>query len=110
MHAASADVFPVHAGRPRANALLLPTGGVLLLNALRVRNCDPVQGVVFWLLIPAVSIVVGQALAWAAGAIAVTDRTGARVPAELFQGDAEAAARAAERCVGFEILCPVQRE
>jgi crotonobetainyl-CoA:carnitine CoA-transferase CaiB-like acyl-CoA transferase len=46
----------------------------------------------------------------AAGAIAVTDRTGARVPAELFQGDAEAAARAAERCVGFEILCPVQRE
>lgn len=56
---------------PRHLALLLPTGGVLLLNALRVRNCDPVQGLVFWLLIPAVSIVVGQGLAWGAGAVAV---------------------------------------
>jgi len=64
----AADFFAL---LPRHLALLLPTGGVLLLNALRVRNCDPVQGVVFWLLIPAVSIVVGQALAWAAGAIAV---------------------------------------
>lgn len=53
---------------PRHLALLLPTAAVLSLNALRVPNCDPVQGLVFWLLIPAVSIVVGQGLAWLAGA------------------------------------------
>lgn len=54
---------------PRHLALLLPTAGVLALNALRVRNCDPVQGLVFWALIPAVSIVLGQALAWLAAAL-----------------------------------------
>ena len=54
---------------PRHLALLLPAAGVLALNALRVRNCDPVTGLVFWLLIPGVSIVVGQTLAWLAAGL-----------------------------------------
>jgi len=35
---------------------------VLLLNALRVPNCDPAAGLVFWLVIPMVSVVFGHAL------------------------------------------------
>ncbi len=40
----------------------VPPGAVLLLNALRVQNCDPLAGVAFWFLIPVVSILVGHAL------------------------------------------------
>ncbi|MEC8425474.1 MAG: hypothetical protein VX000_16930, partial [Myxococcota bacterium] len=61
----SGDFFRLLAGHL---ALLVPTAGVLGLNALRVPNCDPVQGLVFWGVIPAVSIVVGHSLAWLAGA------------------------------------------
>jgi len=55
---------------PRHLALLLPTAGILALNAVRVRNCDPLTGLLFWLLIPAVSVVIGQSLAWLAAAVA----------------------------------------
>ena len=39
-----------------------PAGLVLLLNALRVQNCDPFAGVMFWVLIPLVSVTFGHAL------------------------------------------------
>lgn len=45
-------------------ALVLPPAGLLLLNALRVRNCDISLGIAFWGVIPAVSVVAGQALAF----------------------------------------------
>ena len=35
---------------------------LLLLNALRVPNCDPAAGLIFWLAIPLVSVVFGHAL------------------------------------------------
>ena len=46
-------------------ALVVPPALVLLLNALRVKNCDLSLGLAFWGLIPAVSVVAGQALAFA---------------------------------------------
>ena len=45
---------PMHWWLDRLGARLLiavPPGGVLLLNALRVQNCDPFAGLMFWLLI-----------------------------------------------------------
>ncbi len=42
--------------------LTVPPAVVLLLNALRVKNCDPLGGVVFWALIPMVSVLFGHAL------------------------------------------------
>ncbi len=62
---------------PRNLLLLVPTAGLLTLNAARVRNCDPLLGATFWLLIPGVSIAVGQALVW--GAAAVAPRRGLRL-------------------------------
>ncbi|MBA2662131.1 MAG: hypothetical protein H0U74_07520 [Bradymonadaceae bacterium] len=47
-------------------ALLVLPFAILLLNALRVANCDLASGVGFWLLIPTFSILVGQTGAWVA--------------------------------------------
>jgi tetratricopeptide (TPR) repeat protein len=62
---------------PRNLALVLPGLVLLGANALRVRNCDPVQGLAFWLLIPVVSIAIGQGLVW--GANLVTQRRALRL-------------------------------
>ncbi len=50
---------------PKNLALVLPPLCLLSLNALRVRNCDLSMGVEFFALIPVVSVVVGQTIAWA---------------------------------------------
>jgi len=55
---------------PRTVGLALIPLGLLGLNALRVRNCDPGLGGEFWLLIPVCAAIVGQGLAWGAGALA----------------------------------------
>ena len=54
---------------PRSLGLVLPPLALLGLNAARVRNCDPALGGEFWLLIPVVSAVLGQGLAWLAAAV-----------------------------------------
>lgn len=43
-------------------AMALPPLGLLLLNMLRVRNCDPLTGLGFWLVIPMASVVIGHTL------------------------------------------------
>ena len=45
-------------------SLLLIPFFFLSLNALRVRNCDPLIGVQFWLLIPTISIFIAQSVTW----------------------------------------------
>lgn len=56
--------------------LTLPAALVLGLNALRVRNCDPFAGVVFWALIPMVSVLVGHALVFVLGRATGSGRRG----------------------------------
>lgn len=56
--------------------LLLAPLGLLLLNALRVPNCDPLAGVAFFLLIAPMALLMGQASAW--GASALLSKTWAR--------------------------------
>lgn len=68
-------------------ALVLPPAAVLLLNALRVKNCDLSLGISFWALIPAVSVVAGQALAFA-----VSWLPRARLPAALLVVSAQTGA------------------
>lgn len=80
------DFFRLLAGHL---GLLVPTAGLLALNALRVRNCDPLLGVAFWALIPAVSIAVGQSLVW--GAAALAPRRAARLGLALLVVLADAA-------------------
>lgn len=63
---------------PQHLLLLVPPAAILLLNALRIRNCDIGLGLTFWGVIPAVSIVAGQALAFG---VAVLPRW--RTPAAL---------------------------
>ncbi len=46
-------------------ALVLPAAALLLLNALRVKNCDIPLGIAFWGVIPPVSVLAGQAIAFA---------------------------------------------
>ncbi|MDG1479304.1 MAG: tetratricopeptide repeat protein [Myxococcota bacterium] len=50
---------------PANLALLVAPALLLTLNALRVPNCDLWLGVQFWLVIPAVSVVIGQTIAFA---------------------------------------------
>jgi len=66
---------------PTNLALLLPPVLLLTLNALRVRNCDLGLGVAFFGVIPAVSVVAGQALGF--GVAAAIPRRALRVPAAL---------------------------
>lgn len=49
---------------PSNLAMALPAALVLLLNALRVKNCDLPLGIAFWGVIPPVSVLAGQALAF----------------------------------------------
>ena len=59
------DPRPLAAWLDRLGArlvLTLPAAGILALNALRVKNCDPLAGAVFWAVIPMVSVLVGHAL------------------------------------------------
>ncbi len=44
--------------------LLVVPLAILSLNALRVRNCDFQTGMLFWLLIPVPSILIGQTVGW----------------------------------------------
>ena len=53
------DLLPTHLAMLIAPALLLT------LNALRVPNCDLWLGVQFWLVIPSISVVIAQTLAYA---------------------------------------------
>ncbi|MCB9778688.1 MAG: hypothetical protein H6742_09015 [Alphaproteobacteria bacterium] len=55
------DLLPWHL------ALAVPPALVLLANALRVKNCDLTLGLQFWLVLPVVSIVAGQALGFVTG-------------------------------------------
>ncbi len=55
---------------PRSVALSLPPLLLLSLNALRVKNCDAGMGAEFWLLIPVMSALMGQGVAWGAAALA----------------------------------------
>jgi tetratricopeptide (TPR) repeat protein len=54
---------------PANLALLVAPALLLTLNALRVPNCDLWLGVQFWLVIPVVSVVIGQTLAFAVAAL-----------------------------------------
>jgi predicted negative regulator of RcsB-dependent stress response len=49
--------------------MAVPPFILLCINALRVRNCDPLTGLLFWLLLPPVSILIGSAAGWLAGAL-----------------------------------------
>ena len=49
---------------PASLALLAPPFLLLLANGLRVRTCDYGAGLDFWLVIPLVSVVIGQTLGW----------------------------------------------
>ena len=69
--------------------LLGPPALALALNAARVKNCDPKLGLAFWVAIPAVSVVVGAALAF--GAAAVARSTAARAALVLAVVVADAA-------------------
>lgn len=53
---------------PRLALGVVPLG-LLLLNMVRVRNCDPLTGLAFWLAIPVPSIVIGHTLGFAAAAV-----------------------------------------
>ncbi|MFT5686800.1 MAG: hypothetical protein ACI8RZ_007757 [Myxococcota bacterium] len=50
---------------PANLALLIVPALLLTLNALRVPNCDLWLGVKFWVVIPVVSVVIGQTIAFA---------------------------------------------
>ncbi len=63
---------------PSHLALLLPPALLLILNAIRVPNCDLLLGVKFWLVIPVVSVIIGQTLG---AAVSVLPRW--RLPAAL---------------------------
>ncbi len=65
---------------PGNAALVAVPLALLTLNALRVRNCDPLTGALFFLLIPLVSVLVGQTVAWIA---ALVPRRSLRVPLAL---------------------------
>jgi hypothetical protein len=52
------------AALPARLALGLGPLVILLLNALRVRNCDPAAGLVWWALIPMLAIAWGHGLGW----------------------------------------------
>lgn len=66
---------------PAHLALLLPPLLILSLNALRVKNCDLGLGLRFFIVIPAVSVVAGQALAFAVAGVVPWRRL--RVPLAL---------------------------
>lgn len=55
-------------------AMSVPPLLILLLNMVRVRNCDPATGLLFWLVIPCASVVLGHTLGFAAAAVARTPR------------------------------------
>ncbi|CAN0217996.1 unnamed protein product [Laminaria digitata] len=46
------------------SVLLLPPLLLLLLNMLRVQNCDPLTGILFFALIAPVALLIGQTSAW----------------------------------------------
>ena len=66
-HRGPAVVFFEHL--PAHLALLLVPALLLTLNALRVPNCDLWLGAQFWVVIPVVSVIIGQTLAFAAAAL-----------------------------------------
>ena len=49
--------------------LLLIPALLLAANALRVQNCDMAAGARFWLVIPPGAVLMGQTVAWGAGAV-----------------------------------------
>jgi len=59
--------------------LTLPAAGLLALNALRVKNCDPLSGAVFWAVIPMVSVLAGHALVFCGAAVAGSGKAGWRL-------------------------------
>lgn len=59
--------------------LTLPAAAILALNALRVKNCDPLAGAVFWAVIPMVSVLAGHALVFCVGVVGGSGRAGWRV-------------------------------
>ena len=52
------------AGLPRQLGLAVPPLLILSLNALRVRNCDPWAGLVWWALLPVITIIWAHGLGW----------------------------------------------
>jgi tetratricopeptide (TPR) repeat protein len=55
--------------QPESLALVLWPALLLAANVLRVRNCDPWEGVAFWALIPIPAALLGSGLAWLAAAL-----------------------------------------
>lgn len=60
-------------------ALTLPAAGILAANALRVKNCDPLGGAVYWVIIPMVSVLVGHALVFTLARFTNSPRWGWRL-------------------------------
>jgi len=56
--------------------LTLPAALVLMLNAVRVQNCDPLAGAAFWVLIPMVSVLFGHALVFGLARLTGSARAG----------------------------------
>lgn len=67
----TADFLRLYA---RHLTLLVVPALVLTLNAVRVPNCDFALGVGFWLTIPVVSVLVGQAIGWVVATVVPTSR------------------------------------
>lgn len=56
---------------------------LLVLNMLRVRNCDPVMGLAFWLAIPVPSIVIGHTLGFLGAALRPRPRGASAIAAAV---------------------------
>lgn len=68
-------------------ALSVPPLALLLLNMVRVRNCDPLTGLAFWLAIPVPSIVLGHTLGFAAAALRPRPRAASALAAGVLVGE-----------------------
>jgi hypothetical protein len=67
-HAPQGPVLAFFDALPARLSLSIAPLLILGLNALRVRNCDPLQGITFWFVIPLPSLIFGHGLAWACSA------------------------------------------